>query len=58
MRTECWITKATDNTLGIRNMFRYATAKTVTRTSLNVTFICKLPVVFRRVPFLKGLIIT
>jgi hypothetical protein len=46
MRVGCWTAKATDNTLRIYNTYCFSTVTMVTRTCLNVTFICTLPVMF------------
>jgi hypothetical protein len=45
MRFACWITKATD-TLRICNTYCFSTVTMVKRTRLNVTCICRLPLLF------------
>ena len=51
MRIECWITKA--NTLRRCNTYCFSMATVVTRTQINVTFICTLPVLFTLLPYGK-----
>jgi hypothetical protein len=46
MRNACYITKATDNTFAICNIYYFSTATVVMRTRLNVTFIRTLPILF------------
>ena len=49
MRPACWIIKAKTHTQNKdRHVYCFITAKTVTRTCLNVTFISTLPVLLRK----------
>jgi hypothetical protein len=46
MHIACWVTKATDNTLGICNTYCFSTAIMVTRTLLSVNVYTTLPVLY------------